>query len=629
MPCRRSHRARRCVAIALTVAAAAMGSLVLVAAPARAADAPALAANPEPTTLEKTSDLLRPEQWALNKMSFESVWDTYTSGTGVTVALIDTGVDTTHPDLAGQFVTGYDCAQGPVEQPSTTCAETTTMTDEDGHGTMSAGYLAAQRNNRHGIAGAAPGVKIMPIRMIRKLPDYATLAQQLPGWIATNDPRLQQFTTLGQRLSNAVRYAVDHGAKVISMSFGLCFDDYWLFRQVADCVPSALKDSMGYGLFASAVEYARTHDVVLVASAGNNGINDTSGLEVVPTSWNGVTGAGAIDQTLSRVSYSNAGPMVDFVAPGESVYTTIPRSMSNVPDNQITYGYVQGRGTSAAAPYVAAAAALVRAANPSLTAPEVISMLTTTAQDLGAAGRDDLYGAGLPNPWSAVRKARGLDPGLAPRGVSVGMNRICCGLPADDQDFTVTVRSATTTRSAVLDGDPTSAPSDARYFNDLAPGTYKVSVSRPRAGTAVSWIECTTGTVDVYTRVATVTVPESGIVDCNFLTESDYFVPGKVQLQLLTPTSMANDLQFALAGQRVTLDTDADPTRSSSGTFRRIGVGYRDLLMPVPPSGYTYGRVTCSNGRFPNSRFNASTRTLTILVTSGSVTSCSVRLWRT
>ena len=279
-----------------------------------------------------SDDTYRSLQWALTKLGAETAWPR-TSGAGVTVAVIDTGVAAV-PDLSGQLLPGVDYVTGSGNGTA----------DAAGHGTHVAGIIAARANNGLGIAGLAPSVKILPVRVL-----------DADGSGYDSD------------IANGIVYAADHGASVINLSLG----------------------GPGYSsVLAQAVSYALSKNVVVVAAAGN--AKQSGNAASYPAALPGVLAVAATDSSDAVAPFSNTGSYVKVAAPGVHVLSTVPG------------GYAYGDGTSMASPYVAAAAALVRSANGGLSESAVVTDLTTTATDLGPAGRDDASGSGLVNPLKAV-----------------------------------------------------------------------------------------------------------------------------------------------------------------------------------------------------------------------------------
>jgi hypothetical protein len=289
-------------------------------------------------------DALRPQQWALDAVSYEATWAA-TRGAGVIVAVVDTGVLATHEDLKGSVIAGTDLASdAAIYDPAGTGG-----VDPGGHGTHVAGIIAAHPDNGVGIAGAAPGVKIMPVRVLNAL-----------GSGSSSD------------VADGIIWAADHGARVINLSLG--------------GGPSA-------GMQA-AMQYALTKEAVVVAAAGNG--YETGNTPTYPAAYPEAIAVAAVDRNLNHASFSNTGSYVDIAAPGDLIWSAW---------GQGPHEYGLASGTSMATPYVAAAAALVIAENPNLSAASVTSILKATAKDLGPPAVDHAFGYGLVSARKAVIRA--------------------------------------------------------------------------------------------------------------------------------------------------------------------------------------------------------------------------------
>lgn len=301
---------------------------------------------------------LRAQQWALNRVQFEQAW-TVTRGAGVVVGVVDSGVDGSLPALRHRVLPGHTFqGAGFVDRAG--------QTDLAGHGTHVAGIVAAD-GSAGSVEGGAPGARVLPVSVLDENGD---------GWSSD--------------VANGIVWAVDHGARVLNLSFGTSS-------------PSVA--------VRTAVAYAQDKGAVVVAAAGNSG---PDGPYEYPVAYPGVIGVGAVDPGDKVAPFSTTGPVVDLSAPGESVLSTVPKKLDKT-------GVARLSGTSMASPYVAAAAALVRAANPSLSVAQVSDRLTSTAEDLGAPGRDDAYGAGLVDPAAALGVAHAARPARlpAPTGLSL------------------------------------------------------------------------------------------------------------------------------------------------------------------------------------------------------------------
>jgi len=295
-------------------------------------------------------DPLRSRQWALDAVGFPDAW-ALSKGAGVIVAVVDSGVVGNHEDLAGAVLPGTDFVSPGGNG----------WDDQYFHGTFVAGLIAAHVGNGLGIAGAAPAVKILPVRV-------------LDGSGSGNSANV----------AAGVIYSADHGARVINLSLG---------GTVADP-----------GLHA-AIAYAESKGSVVVAAAGNSGAGSDSAhpsQKIYPAAFPEVIAVGAVDSHDQRASFSNVDDYVDVVAPGVGVIST---------SNGSTHSYAVGDGTSFAAPYASADVALIEATNPKLGAASVRRVLEVTARDLGPVGRDASYGYGLISARAVLRAMSSADEG--------------------------------------------------------------------------------------------------------------------------------------------------------------------------------------------------------------------------
>ncbi|MGW2623322.1 type VII secretion-associated serine protease mycosin [Micromonospora taraxaci] len=270
------------------------------------------------------------------------------TGAGVTVAVVDSGVDRAHPQLAERVLTGTDLLDLGGDG-SRDCA---------GHGTGVASIIAAAPRPGVAFHGLAPDARILPVRVSEQ--------QVVQG-------RESGRTVTADEFARAIRWAVDHDADVINLSVVLYADD-----------PEVR----------SAVRYAVDRDVVLVAAAGN--LHDSGDPQPFPAGYDGVIGVGAIGADGVRATFSQTGPYVDLVAPGSEVLTAAPGA-----------GHHQVGGTSYAAPFVAATAALLRGYRPELSSAQVAERIIATADPAPGVGQGGGYGAGVLNPYRAVTETGG------------------------------------------------------------------------------------------------------------------------------------------------------------------------------------------------------------------------------
>ncbi len=266
------------------------------------------------------------------------------TGAGVTVAVVDSGVDRRHPQLAGRVLGGTDLLD-PGGDGTRDCV---------GHGTGVASIIAAVPHNGSGLRGLAPAARILPVRVSEQ---QVVDGQGTGRTVAPGD------------FARAIRWAVDNHADVVNLSVVLYADH------------AAVRDAVGYAL---------ARDVVVVAAVGN--LHGNGDPRPYPAAYEGVLGVGAIGADGVRADFSQIGSYVDLVAPGSDVLMAAPGQ-----------GHHRAEGTSYATPFVAATAALLREYHPELSAEEVAGRLVSTADPAPGNG----YGAGVLNPYRAITETTG------------------------------------------------------------------------------------------------------------------------------------------------------------------------------------------------------------------------------
>lgn len=312
-------------------------------------------------------DPLLVSQWAIGQIHAAQAWDVVTSTLDVPIAVLDTGAQLDHPDLAGQLwqnpgeIAGNgldDDGNGLIDDLAgwhfyhvvsnfqSYARDDADLADPDGHGTHVAGILAARGDNGQGTSGVAWRARLMVLRV---------LDADRSGWESD--------------VIRALGYAVEHGARVVNMSLG--FD-----------APSPL--------LADAVAQAEARGVVVVAAAGN------SSAVLYPAAYPTVLSVGASDAAGARASFSASGPRLDLLAPGQGILSTWRDS-----------GFYTMSGTSMAAPHVAGVAALVLARYPQTTPAQLRGCLLRSSQGVGVAGRDDDSGWGIVDAGAALRMCGG------------------------------------------------------------------------------------------------------------------------------------------------------------------------------------------------------------------------------
>ncbi|UGY93909.1 S8 family serine peptidase [Streptomyces gobiensis] len=299
----------------------------------------------------------RPEQWPLAAFAAEDIWEMST-GKDITVAVIDTGFRASHQDITNNMLPGKEFGDG--EKNGVTRLDPGQGIRD--HGTAMASLIAGHGHgpgNSKGIKGLAPEAKILPLSF--EMHDSYGYRQQ----------------------AKAIRYAVDRGAKVINMSYVLG-DDLEVHK---------------------AINYAVQQDVVLIAGVGNDGSSE----ENYPAAYPGVIGVGAVDEDGKVWEDSNHNSNVDLLAPGVDIVHAGGKGDDH---------YQKASGTSDATAYASAAAALIRAKYPELTAGQVANRLVKSAglpDDMKDAKLpDEYYGYGFIKPWSALKLDISVGPEQGP-----------------------------------------------------------------------------------------------------------------------------------------------------------------------------------------------------------------------
>lgn len=339
----------------------------------------ALVAATAASSAATVGDPYRSKQWGLDHIRAEQAWAT-SDGTDALVAVVDTGVDLGHPDLAANLVTYPDAD---MVEPKGTCTKKKRVRtcvqdgaqDENGHGTHVAGIVAAVSDNGIGVAGTAPGAKVLPVRVLDA-----------------------EGTGTAEQVAAGIRYASAKGADVINLSLG--------FVSGVDKVVKVI--GALDGVYA-AIDDAWTAGAVVVIAAGN----DSFPLCAEPSAHPRAVCVGASGRDDVRSFYSNTDATMSstyLVAPGGEalscagdILSTYLRSEPRSVCTGIDQGYDYLAGTSMATPHVAGVAALLAAQGRSNS--RIVEVLASTADDLGLPGRDAIYGYGRVNAQGAVAAA--------------------------------------------------------------------------------------------------------------------------------------------------------------------------------------------------------------------------------
>ncbi len=304
----------------------------------------------DPTAPDDTpSDPYYNRQWAHTRIRSGSAWDLNTGDTGITIAVVDTGIDSTHPDLATKVVPGHSFLNQGTEDSN--------PVDQNGHGTHVAGIAAAITDNGIGVAGMSWGARIMPVRV---------LGRNGTGWSSD--------------IASGIIWAYQNGADVINLSLG------------GNSNSQTVRD---------AVDAAHNAGAMLIAAMGNDG----SGDPFYPAAHPDTLAVSATDFFDNLTYYSNYGSNCDVAAPGGElfeddytlgIYSTLPTNSTFYLHTE--YGYFSNydylQGTSQATPFVAGLAALIWSIDGTLTADQVQQVIEQTTVDLSPPGKDPYFGHG-------------------------------------------------------------------------------------------------------------------------------------------------------------------------------------------------------------------------------------------
>lgn len=312
-------------------------------------------------------------QWAPAQIQAPSAWSVVTGTADVVIAVIDSGVQLNHEDLAAKvWVNSGETPGNGIDDDNNgkvddvhgwhfyhywsdgafEPGEDANVQDDFGHGTHVSGIAAAATNNDLGIAGIAWGTRLMPVKV---LDQFGT------GWYSD--------------IAAGIVYAADNGARIINLSLGGSPDSQTL---------------------RTAVDYARDHGVLVIAATGNDG-----GPVLYPAAYEPTLAVAATDANDQWASFSNHGPQVDLAAPGTDILSTWCHSDFLAGACLGSY-YFAKSGTSMAAPHVSGVVALIWSRWPDLAASDVISRLRDTADDVGDLGPDPYTGWGRVNAYQAV-----------------------------------------------------------------------------------------------------------------------------------------------------------------------------------------------------------------------------------
>ena len=362
----------------------------------------ALNANPniewaEPDYIARATvapnDPLYAEQWGVAKIDAPAAWDVVTGTPAIVIAIIDSGIDLTHPDLqANLWVNPAEVPGNGIDEDSNGYVDdvrgwnfvngTNNVSDGGGHGTQVAGVAAAVTNNALGIAGVCWNCKIMPVRVMADsgISNYSDIA-------------------LG------VKYAADKGAHVINLSLG------------GYAYSNALRDAINYAV--------NDNNVVVVAGAGNDNVSTP----FYPAAYDNVIAVAGTTDVDTKADFSDYGAWVDVSAPAVDIMTTY-----------LGGDWGLANGTSLAAPFVAGVAALIRSQHPEWNATMVRNQILQTADPIDTlnpsyAGQ---LGFGRDNAAQAMQAPR---PAIALAGISVNGDPLGRPIPGESATVAITLRN--------------------------------------------------------------------------------------------------------------------------------------------------------------------------------------------
>ena len=347
-------------------------------------------------------------KWHWTKANFPAAWDISRGSSAVKVVVIDSEFDTEHPDLKTKFATGRNFDSGTTNYHTSNVRAVDINTTF--HGSHVAGLVGAASDNAEGGPGACFDCVVIPYKI---------------GFAGANSTSVDEKFV--RDLTEALVAAGDSDGAVINMSLGTSRD---------------------HAPLRAAVDYARSKGKIVVASAGNSqlGGQGPAGVPNYPGAYPGVIAVAATRPDDSIASFSTNGDFVDIAAPGDAVLSTWDSRLDNTAatpaDKQPTHGigYKVLSGTSMASPIVAGLAALMKTVRPDLTADEVELLLQRSAVDLGAAGKDPVFGAGRIDAFAALKAAqayvRPTPPPAPPRkkvrifySCEVGQRHVAVGKP--------------------------------------------------------------------------------------------------------------------------------------------------------------------------------------------------------
>lgn len=499
-----------------------------------------------PSALAPVADPLYATQWHYDAINLESAWQAMGSrgSDSVKVAVLDTGVLTAHPDLSSNLIAGYDFIDNDADA-NDPGDKSIGGQRSSFHGTHVAGTIAAIEGNNAGGTGIAPGVKIMPVRVLGR--DGGTSAEIIAGLcfaaqLNSNDNSLCRNVPAGT------------SADIINLSLGGPG-----FSQTEQAVYNAV---MSKG-------------IIVIAAAGNESTSAPS----YPAAYDGVISVSATNRNTELASYSNYGSLIDVAAPGgdfasdEGVLSSWGDDISGT--TELIYGSLQG--TSMAAPHVAGIAALMKSVKTDLTHTEFRSHLIAgnLSQDIGDVGRDNQFGYGLIDAHKAVLESLG---NTGPRLLS-SVNSVFFDVSQITRTFTL-----------IGSGNPADGNLEA------ALGNISVAIIGADNGSGGSWLSLNKlSGLGEYTA----TVDRSNMAEGAY--EATIKVTSNVEDVLIAVKLQIGNAELtANAGVQYVLILDEDVEANSDGVFESVAGSSallaKDGQYSYQVTGLAKGRYTVSTG---------------------------------
>lgn len=402
------------------------------------------------------NDSFYSNQWGLTKIGAPAAWDITTGGSNVVIAVVDTGIDLSHPDFScsGKLLPGWDFVH-----------DSGFPDDDHGHGSHVAGIAAACANNGAGITGLAWGARLLPVKVLDSLGNgyYSNVAE-------------------------GIRYAADQGARIINLSLG------------GPSTSVILED---------AIQYAYNRGALVVAAAGNCavggwGCGSTLNPIFYPAAYPTVLAVAATDENDNRASFSEYHPYVAVAAPGLDIYSTFK-------DGE----YTSLSGTSMATPYVSGLAALIWSLDPSSSRDQVRSVMETTADDLGSPGKDDYFGYGRINARRALAQLTSISLQDS-SGRDLTQSGVSFVASAQEGPFPASFNVLVTTHSTNAINWTVTVPPEATWLQVVpltsnitssgTPGQFTLVATRPGSFGAHSVVVTVTGSNSSGTLLGTASV---------------------------------------------------------------------------------------------------------------------------